>query len=81
MRRRWTKELVVQNIRSRHEKGLLLTSSAVFREDCRLGGAALRFFGTWRAAIAAAGIGSNDHQQQTNSRILEGKATACRAKT
>jgi hypothetical protein len=79
--RRWTRELVIQEILARNKRGLALTSGVVFQEDCRLAGAALRYFGSWRAAKAAAGLEAIDHQPQTKSRTQEKRATACRAKT
>ena len=55
-RKQWTPELVIRELQARHARGHSLSSGAVFRDDCRLGGAAMRLFGSWPAALAAAGI-------------------------
>lgn len=54
-RRRWSKELVVTEMQERHRRGLALNSE-IFKQDPPLAGAALRLFGNWRSALAAAGI-------------------------
>jgi len=51
---RWTKDLVLHAIRSRHRRGLSLT--VVWKEEPSLSGAAYRIFGGWHEALAAAGI-------------------------
>ncbi len=71
-RRRWSKELVIQEIQERYRKNLPLTS-IVFTQDPPLAGAATRFFGNWRGALDAAGItesklsrsGDNSQRQST----------------
>ncbi len=55
-RRSWTKKSVIEAIRSRHERGLPL--SRVWADDKPLFRAAVRKFGNWRAAVAAATEGT-----------------------
>jgi len=54
-RRRWSKEVVIKEIRERCRRNLPL-SSILFKQDGPLAGAATRLFGSWRAALDAAGI-------------------------
>ncbi len=54
-RKRWTKQMVIEAVRARHERGQSLTSS-VIKDDAALAGAAYRLFGGWRQALTAAGI-------------------------
>lgn len=56
MRRRWTQEDVLAAIQERHRRGLPLNYAAVVADDEPLTGAARRLFGSWRAAIEAAGF-------------------------
>lgn len=51
----WSPQAVIREILARRKQGLTL-SSAIHREDCRLSGAAIRYFGSWRKALLAAGI-------------------------
>lgn len=62
--RQWSPQLVIAEILARHKRGRTL-SSAIFRDDCRLGGAALRYFGTWRNALQSAGIDPNQVMART----------------
>lgn len=55
LRTRWTDKLVIEAIRSRHAAGLPLNYQAVVQDDEKLSGAARRRFGSWDAALAAAG--------------------------
>lgn len=52
--RRWKKETVVKELRHWHQRGLPLRSIA--DEYGALYGAVYRYFGSWRAALAAAGL-------------------------
>ena len=54
--RKWTKQSVIDAIRSRHERGLPL--SRVWTEDKPLFRAAVRTFGGWTQALLAAGLGA-----------------------
>jgi hypothetical protein len=56
----WTKRRVVRAIRARHADGHSLSSTRVVKEDLPLAGAAVRYFGTWRAARTAAGVPYHD---------------------
>ncbi len=49
----WTQEAIVPTIRARHRAGKSLAASRVPQD---LYGASRRYYGTWRAALAAAGI-------------------------
>ena len=55
-RKQWSRDRVLAEIRERHARGGSMSSTAVFREDPPLAGAGTRLFGTWRAAVAAAGL-------------------------
>ena len=52
--RRWSKQLVIEEIQLRHRQGLSLRS--VFKDDCALNSAVYRYFPNWKAARAAAGL-------------------------
>jgi len=77
--RRWTKELVIQEINARKARGLSLSSGNPDR-DVRLIAAALRYFGGWGAAKTAAEFEEID-KSPTQARNQEKRATACREKT
>jgi hypothetical protein len=47
---------VIKAIQNRHDRGLPLHSSAVVADDKPLAGASRRWFGSWDAALRAAGI-------------------------
>jgi hypothetical protein len=51
-RRRWSKQTVADEIRSRARQGLSLSSRC--RENHLLVAAAIRYFGSWRQAVRAA---------------------------
>lgn len=54
---RWTPELVIEAIRRRHAEGKPLNTQAVIADgEERLCGAARRYFGSWQAALEAAGF-------------------------
>ena len=78
--RKWTPQVVIQEILSRHEQGMAL-SSVVFKEDCRLGGAAVRLFGSWRAALGAAGLSASPPpSRESRSQNQEKRTPKCRVK-
>ena len=54
--RTWTPESVLAALAARLDSGALLNYQAVVREDEALTGAARRLFGSWDAAITAAGL-------------------------
>ena len=78
--RRWTKDLVILEIKARQTQGLSLSSGDPAR-DIRLIAAALRYFGGWCAAKAAAGLKPIDHRPKNQTGNQEKRATACHAKT
>ncbi len=53
--RSWTRDIVIHEIQERHRRNQPLTC-VVNKEDSPLAGAALSYFGSWRAALLAAGI-------------------------
>lgn len=61
--RTWTKQGVVGAIRGQHQQGL--GTKAIWKRDTGLYSAAKKHFGTWRAAVTAAGF---EPAQQTWSR-------------
>ena len=79
-RQRWTRELVIRRILERQAHRLLLNYWAVVTDDEPLNGAARRYFGSWEAALQAAGIdpatvknprdGHNPPGTWTNERVL-----------
>lgn len=56
--RQWTKTTICEEIRRLHQAGVCLRWSSVFAINARLAGSAVhrRYFGSWRAALAAAGV-------------------------
>lgn len=54
--RAWSSQLVIAEIRRRHEEQRGMRYVDTYREDCGLVGAAARYFGTWHRALEAAGI-------------------------
>jgi len=55
-RRSWNRPAVVAALKAAHKGGMHLADSSVRREDAALYGAAVRMFGTFTAARAAAKI-------------------------
>ncbi|MGB9619947.1 MAG: homing endonuclease associated repeat-containing protein, partial [Armatimonadota bacterium] len=55
-KRRWSPELIIAEIRRLHSIGSDITQSRVEAIDSKLTSAAVRYFGSWRAAVEAAGI-------------------------
>lgn len=55
-RKQWSRDRVVAEIRQRQARAGAMSSTAIFRDDPPLAGAATRLFGTWRDAVAAAGL-------------------------
>ena len=54
--REWTRETVLRELRAQHEGGREVRGGAVQKEDVRLCAAAKRHFGSYEAALDAAGI-------------------------
>lgn len=55
-KRIWSPDLITAEIRRLHGSGSDITQSWVESIDSRLTSAAIRYFGSWRAAVEAAGI-------------------------
>ena len=66
--RRWTKHMVLEQIRDRHQRGLPLVSSC--REVRPLSQAGNRLFGSWNLALVAAGVPTN-HRQWSKERVIQ----------
>ena len=56
----WTRAGLLRAIRTRSRAGLSMSATAVYRGDCKLLAAATRFFDSWPAARAAAGVAYRD---------------------
>lgn len=56
----WTRESVIEAICKRHASSLPINYQAVVIDDEKLTGAARRLFGSWNAALAAAGFNPED---------------------
>tara|TARA_B100000745_G_scaffold298646_1_gene247749 strand:+ start:12856 stop:13938 length:1083 start_codon:yes stop_codon:yes gene_type:complete len=52
----WTKDIIVRRIKARHENGEPLNSNHVQQNERRLYAATVKYFGSWKAAVEAAGI-------------------------
>jgi hypothetical protein len=65
--KKWTPQLVLEEIRARHRQGLPLS----FTADPALSAAAKRRFGTWGNALAAAGRPVRHYRRWSNERVLE----------
>ena len=59
-RRSWTPDAVVAALQARYRQGLPCHYQAVVREDEALSGAGRRCFGSWNAALTAAGLDPDD---------------------
>ena len=55
-RSKWNPERVIAAIQERRREGKSLTATAIVREGHSLMNAVRRYFGTWRKALAAAGV-------------------------
>ncbi len=69
LRRRWTKESVVEALRTRHKKCPSL--SDIWNEDPSLTNAAARCFGSWQLALRAAGIKIKLNRKWSKARVLD----------
>lgn len=67
-RRSWTKQSVIDAIRSRHERGLPL--SRVWADDKRLFRAAVRKFGGWAQALRTAGLKPKPRRRWSKQRVV-----------
>ncbi|MGE5584030.1 MAG: helix-turn-helix domain-containing protein [Bacillota bacterium] len=86
----WTREIVLEAVRKRHAGGLPINYQAVVIDDEKLTGAARRLFGSWNAALAAAGFSPEDVKREarkspglppgswTEEMVLEGIRQAAR---
>ena len=74
-RGKWSKELVIAAIRRRHAGGLPLNYQAVVCDNEKLAGAARRYFGSWDAALAAAGHDPDTIKRPTGDRVPPGTWT------
>jgi hypothetical protein len=57
----WPRERVLTEIRGRFEKGKLLNTDTMLREDLTLHAAGRRHFGSWEKAIKKAGVDYHQH--------------------
>jgi hypothetical protein len=69
MRESWSHERVIAEIRARHEQGLPL--AGVREQSPKLADAAKRFFGSWHAALLAAGLSAEPFRKWSRQRVLE----------
>lgn len=65
-RQKWNKEAVIEAIRARHKAGLSLNFSKAVADDEALTGAARRYFGSWYAAVDAAGYDAVQFKHKTH---------------
>ena len=63
MTHKWSKEAIVLEILNLCEVGDNLNYSHIFQNYCPLLRAAIRYFGTWEAAVSAAGPSTNAFYQ------------------
>ena len=52
----WSREMIIDEIARLHASGFDITQSRMEAIDSRLTSAAIRYFGSWRAAVEASGI-------------------------
>lgn len=71
-RRRWTKDVVIEEIRAWYMRGLRI--SAISRKDNNLTAAAIRLFGTWRKALNAAELGAKPGKQERRRGVTSWRA-------
>jgi len=65
----WTAALVIEELRRRHARGESLASSLAYQQDAALVGASLRLLGSWRKALAAAGLEPVSQARQSERSI------------
>jgi len=75
MRRKWSKETVIEEIRRRHAAGLSLGYTDTVADDEALTGAARRGFGSWYAAVEAAGVNSEVYKRKYEQKMRWDKPT------
>jgi len=82
----WTEERVLRRIYKRQRNGRAMNYMSVHREDLRLLGAARRLFGSWTAALEAAGVDlpkttshSSVHTRESIIALLRENAAAGRS--
>jgi biotin operon repressor len=72
MRKKWSKEIIIQCIHDRHLSGKPLNHGAVIVDDEPLASAAIRYFGGWNNALTEAGYNPADViQYPRRSRYIE----------
>jgi DNA-binding Xre family transcriptional regulator len=71
MRKRWNPELVIEAIKRRAMSGQSLGYSATVADDESLTGAARRYFGSWDAAVTAAGYDINEYKYKLRDERVE----------
>jgi hypothetical protein len=76
--RRWTRELAIEELQAWHARSHSLSSTVLFRDNSRLGGAVIRLCGSWSAALVAAGLIA-ERPTPTTTKRRKGKK-ACSAK-
>lgn len=69
MRRRWSKEAVIEEIRRRHAAGLSLGYADTVADNEALTGAARRWFGSWYAAVEAAGFDPDKYKYKRDPKM------------
>ncbi len=69
LRRKWSKQSVVEAILKRRAAGLRVYTT--YREDLRLFNAAVRHFGNWHLALQAAGIKCRPRERWTEEKIIQ----------
>ncbi len=69
MRRLWTDQAIIEAILYRRAASMSLYKT--YREDRALFSAAVKHFGNWQAALAAAGLNGRVHQRWSKQRVIE----------
>lgn len=67
-KRVWTMDRVLEEVRGLSEAGADLRHGSVQQRDKKLVSAAIRYFGSWRAAVVAAGV---DYEKLRESSVAE----------
>jgi len=68
-RRRWTKQQVLDAIRTRHQRGLSLRTT--WRDESVLHSAAQRLFHSWADAVIAAGLQPHVRRRWSRQKVIE----------
>lgn len=70
-KRVWTSERVIDEIRALEKQGVDLRHGSVQDDHKRLVSAAIRYFGSWRAAVEAAGVDYEDLRKSSEEQRLQ----------